>query len=114
MTIELETNLAVSYSKSLSLSNDGKFCVIGGGETNFFYIINLETQEQTKLTTKMMKKQARSPCFINGDSDLVAVGGGYENVLIEIWSVKEKKMVHHIEGSQSDFVGAMYSANGIL
>merc|ERR550525_498116 len=114
LTIELETKIAGSWSKSLSLSNDGKFCVIGGGDTNFFYITALETQEQFKLTTQKMKEQARSPCFINGGSNLVAVGG-WENEGVEIWSVAEKEMVHHIEESgRSVYIASMYSANGIL
>merc|ERR1719242_733706 len=112
MTIALETELASSASKSLSLSKDGKFCVIGGGDTNFFYIVALETQEQFKLTTQKMKRQARSPCFINGDSNLVAVGG-WKNEGVEIWSVAEKTMVHHIEAGDV-YVASMYSANGIL
>merc|ERR550525_852031 len=113
LTIELETKIAGSRSKSLSLSKDGKFCVIGGGTTNFFYIIALETQEQFKLTTQKMKKQARSPCFINGDCNLVAVGG-WANEGVEIWSVAEKKMVHHIEQPGKLCVSSMYSTNGIL
>merc|ERR1712062_427489 len=60
-----------------------------------------------------MGYHARSPCFINGGSNLVAMGGfAFEGV--EIWSVAEKKLVHHIEESDAVYVASMYSANGIL
>merc|ERR1719499_2116713 len=112
MTITLENPLGLSNSKLLSLSNDGKFCVIGAGAKAYFYIIALETQQQFKLTPKNLTKSL-APCFINGASNLVAVGG-YTTEGVEIWSVEDKELIHHIENEEDVYVSSLYSANGIL
>merc|ERR1719361_1704312 len=57
MSVELDNRIGTSISKLFVLSNDGKFCVIGTGNShtyssnssNFFYLISLETQQQFKL-----------------------------------------------------------------
>merc|ERR1712154_305859 len=72
----------------------------------------METQEQFKMTTPNLTK-THAPCFINGDSNLVTVGG-YNREGVEIWSVENKEMVHHIEYEGYNFVACSYSANGIL
>merc|ERR550525_2298613 len=56
-----------------------------------------------------------APSFINGSSKFVAVGG-YTGEGVEIWSVADKEMVHHIDECREDnaFVSCSYSANGIL
>merc|ERR1712062_49507 len=105
-------------------SDDGKFSVIGaagnssrsggGSESNFFYLISLETQEQFKLTTKHLTN-TMSPCFINGESRLIAIGG-LKGEGVEIWSVEDKEMVHRIDDCDDEytFVMCLFSANGIL
>merc|ERR1711879_468511 len=51
---------------------------------------------------------------IDGKSEMVAVGG-FKGEGVEIWSVDERKMVHHIECPfDNSFVSCPYSANGIL
>jgi len=115
VSIELETKMASSGLKRLSLSNDGKCCVIGVPNSDFFYVIDLETQQQFKLIPQKMKEPSCDHCFINGDSNLVAIGG-HKGDGVEIWSVADKKMVHHIIDREHDnhHVKGTYSANGIL
>ena len=98
--------------KVSSLSDDGNYCIIGGGYKNFFYIIALETQKQIKLNTEKLT-YAFAPCFINGESNLIAVGGNTGEG-VEIWNVANQEMVHHIQKSDQVIVTSMYSANGIL
>merc|ERR1712079_78555 len=114
ISVKLEDEIGLMFNKLFSLSNDGKFCVIGGGDNKFYYIIALDTKEQFKLIPQNLS-WAIAPCFIDGESTLVAVGG-YDGEGVEIWSVADKKLVHHINDSQEDKtrVDAMYSANGIL
>merc|ERR1712062_831026 len=118
MSIGLENRIGNSISNLMSLSNDGKFCVIGaagntvmgGAACDFFYIISLETQKQFKLTTTKLTNTF-SPCFINGDSRFVAVGGNYGEG-VEIWSVEDKEMVHHFNDTVEDnsYVSCSFSA----
>ena len=85
----------------------------GGSASNFFYLISLDTQEQFKLTTTQLTN-TYAPCFINGESQFVAIGGD-DGEGVEIWSVSDKKMVHHIKvQDSSQFVSCSYSSNGIL
>jgi len=124
MSIALENRIGNSVSKLMALSNDGTFCVIGaagnttigGAKSNFFYLVSLETQEQFKLTTNKLINTL-SPCFINGDSKFVAVGGMWSEG-VEIWSVSDKEMVHHIDDDRirvgQGSITCSYSANGIL
>merc|ERR1719361_1842494 len=106
MSIELESRIGNSVSKLLSLSNDGTFCVVGAAgnsnfgatTSNFFYLVSLESQEQFKLTTTKLSNTF-APCFINGESEFVAVGGD-DGEGVEIWSVEDKQMVRHINDCQ--------------
>merc|ERR1719242_437806 len=86
----------------------------GGASSDFFYLISLESQEQFKLTTNNLTCTF-APCFVNGESELVAVGG-YKGEGVEIWRVEDKEMVHHIDDCLDDsiFVCCLYSARGIL
>merc|ERR1712062_17675 len=119
MSIELENQIGNSVSKLLSMSNDGKFCVIGTGASNdsgragFFYLIYLETQKQFKLQTENLSV-AYAPCFINGESEFVAIGGNRGGEGVEIWSVQDRKMVKYVECEDQNMVTSSYSANGIL
>ena len=83
MSIELENRVRNSVSKLLALSNDGMFCVIGaegnltvesGTAANFFHLVSMEIHEQFKSTTENLSN-TYSPCFIDGESQFVAVGG---------------------------------------
>jgi len=120
MSIELENHIGDSVSKLLSLSRDGRYCVIGGAgnmagsgkKRNFFYLIDLSTEIQTKLISDKLTNTL-APCFVDGDSEFVAIGGT-KGEGVEIWSVVDKQMVRHIAPGDDAFVSCTYSANGIL
>merc|ERR1711879_969335 len=114
-SIKLENKIGFSGSKLFALSNDGKYCVIGGGDKSFFYIISLDSHHQFKLNANNLSRTL-SPCFIDGDSNLLTIGG-YEGEGLEIWSVADRKMVHHIMDNEhfgGYYVASAYSTNGIL
>lgn len=63
------------------------------------------------LTSSKLSKTL-APCFVNGDADLVAVGG-WNLEGVEIWNVKSKTPIHHIECTEK-YINCMFSAYGIL
>ena len=112
MSIKLKQKVDTSAaSKQLSLSDDGTMCAIGGGYTSHFYLVNLESKAQHKLTSKTLR-QTRAPCFINGATAFVAVGGGDEQG-VEIWDLA-KKEANQLFKVDSGYIGCMTSTNNIL
>ena len=112
MRIELNEKVLDDEAKQLVLSVDGTMCAIGGGEDKpHFYVVDLESKQQHNLTSTALTDSC-SPCFINGDAELVAVGGA-EGQGVEIWDVVQKcsLKVLHIEGG---FIGSLTSTNNIL
>merc|ERR1719295_769467 len=108
----------------MSLTDDGKFCAYAGAfkddgtyDFNQFNIISLETQEQVTVKSNHW---ILSTCFINGQSEFVAAGGGEHGEGVEIWSVARKEKVHHIGDERNipwrnpSRVTGMSSWNGIL
>ena len=95
LSIELEEQIGDSVSKLLDISNDGKWCVIGAGgiDLDFFYLIDIMNGLQTKLKSRRCKGMY-APCFINGDSQRIAIGGTNGHG-VEIWDVA-KKVCHVI------------------
>ena len=87
MSIELEREVESGWSKQLSLSSDGTYCAIRGGHANpYFYLIDLKSEEQHKLTSSSMSSTF-APCFINGATEFVVVG----DTKAEIWNVTSQK-----------------------
>ena len=90
-------------------------CVIGAGgkDFDFFYLIDIASQQQTKLKSRRCKGMY-APCFINGGSELVAIGGTNGHG-VEIWSVESKKRIGHmVSEDKQKWVSCTYSANNIL
>ena len=101
-----------SASKMLSLSNDGSFCVIGGGaDKPYFYLIDIVNHKQLKLTSTVLT-DTLAPCFINGDAEFVAIGGD-DGQGVEIWDVKSQQPIRTIE-INGKFITCSFSANNIL
>ena len=77
MKIKLKEPASDSYSKQLVLSNNGTACAIGGGGSkNYFFLIDLESSAQHKLTSDALSS-TYAPCFINGNTEFVAVSGSW-------------------------------------
>jgi len=122
MSMNLQKRIRDSVSKLMTLSNDGKWAVITSGGNAYVndgdrlkmvYFIDIENKKQYKVMTQKLTN-SYSPCFVNGDSQFVAVGGG-DGEGVEIWSVADRKMVRHIDvGDDGKFVSAMYSANNVF
>ena len=112
LSVTLEGQIDPGAAKRLSLSNDGVWCVIaGGGGKSYFYLVDIVNEAQYKLISTNLEC-TYAPCFINGDSEYVAVGapGGK----IEIWNVETKSSVKMIETGTDKPVAALHSANDIL
>ncbi len=74
--------------KVMSLSNDGKWCVIGAGGCNsYFHLIEMDKKLQHKVVSKNLGTYC--PCFINENSNFCVVGGG--DGKFEVWDVKKKR-----------------------
>merc|ERR1712087_436014 len=83
-------------------------CAIGGGYCKaYFYVINLESKEQQKLTSTNLG-HSFAPCFINGGTEYVAVGGASG---FEIWEIKTQQSVKKLGDAN---IGCMASTNNIL
>merc|ERR1712083_736137 len=65
-------------------------------------------KEQQKLTSTTLKNSF-APCFINGDTEYVAIGGAYKGV--EIWEIKTQQAIKKIGNGE---IGCMTSTNNIL
>jgi len=109
-TIELEEEIGRSVSKMLSLSNDGSLCVVSSKDS-YFHLIDVANQIQSKLVSNSLTR-TYAPCFINGDSGSVAVGGS-SGEGVEIWDVQQKQPVQHIE-IDGKFITTTFSVNNIL
>eukprot|EP01083_Nonionella_stella_P266217 900866_1 len=88
--MKLEENIVkVKENIMLSLSNNGRFCCIAGGEgTKYFYVIDIDNKQQYP----MEQSDAYSPCFINGKNKYISIGD--KNGRIQIWEIElddEKK-----------------------
>eukprot|EP01083_Nonionella_stella_P011622 32994_1 len=95
-TIKLEERVQQNDTKMLSLSNNGKWCVIGTGQI-FFFVIDIQNKQQYKVRWDFNQSnelpenyilRTKVPCFINGEAKCVAVGG--HNSLVAIWDIQEK------------------------
>ena len=112
MSIELDGDGGYCISqKELVLSGDGSMCAVGPGQSKtYFYLIDLQSKTQQKLTSAVLK-DIFSPCFINGDAEYVAVGGD-EGQGVEIWDVQTAQPVKRLQ--IDGLIGSMASTNNIL
>eukprot|EP01083_Nonionella_stella_P000526 1494_1 len=113
--IILQQKVAQQSLKQLSLSNDGKWCLIAGGYLkNHFYLINLEKQIQYKLTSEFLTS-TYAPTFINGESEMFAIGDS-PNSHVEIWDVETRKSrkVLDVSANINTPIYCMHSTNNIL
>ena len=109
MSIRLEAKVVSTAMKQLALSNDGRFCAIGSGfKKPSFYLIDLKNKQQFKLTTKVIIN-SYAPCFINGDTQYLAIGG-YKGV--EVWDINSRKSLTILEFPSSGWCSA--SSSNIL
>eukprot|EP01084_Bolivina_argentea_P105697 189285_1 len=111
--IKLENEMSRNTMKQMALSNNGEFCVLGGGvKKNYSYLIDLEKHTQYKLISSLLTSTL-APCFINGESQYVAIGDGDGRGNIEIWDVQKRQIFKTIKPF-SDQINCMYSTNNIL
>ena len=112
MSIELEEELGGGARKQLSISNDGTFCAIGGGVgKKYFYVVDLQNAQQHKFVSEALTNTF-APCFINGQTELVAVGDWGKD-WVEIWDINTQKAVKVLEINKGD-VECSASTNNIL
>merc|ERR1712087_507550 len=112
MSIELEEKIGSSEFKLLTLSNDCSFCAVGGGfDTTYSYVLDLEKKTQRKLTSKVLTNTS-APCFINGNAEYVAVGGG-RGECVEIWDI-EKNTAARVLKIDDNWIECTFSTNNIL
>ena len=110
MSIKLKEKVQDSGYKLLSLSHDGSLCVIGGGFAAYFYLLDLDSKAQHKLSSEALT-QTNAPCFINGDNEQVGVVGK-SGQGVEIWDVRSKKPVQVLQVDGE--IGCMTSTHNIL
>ena len=104
LSIKLEEKVVGTAGNQMILSSDGSVCAIGGGNDNpHFYLIDLESRDQHKLVSASAV-HSHAPCFINGNTAFVAVGGWDSSV--EVWDIKTQKSVRTL-----DLVGGISSAS---
>ena len=112
MTIPLEEGLYGGGAKrNISVSDDGTFCALGGGDdSNYWYLIDIKQRNQSKFTSNTLK-HSWSPCFINGENEYVAVGGYGKVEILDIVSGSTLKL---IDLGHTNYIVALYSVNNIL
>ena len=95
LSIQLDEKTSGAALKQIALSNDGSACVIGGGNDKpYFYLIDLESQEQHKITS-VIQEDTYAPCFINGGTELVAFGS--RGKFVEVCDVSSKQSVKALD-----------------
>ena len=110
MSVTLNQTVDASApTKQLPLSQDGSTCAIGGGYSRHFHLIDLVNQEQYKVKAPVM---ARCLCFINGDAEFAAIGGG-SGESVRICDCKSRTFVREVN-SASRFINCLTSTNNIL
>ena len=97
----------------MTVSEDGSMAAIRGGRNNqYFYFVDLVTSAQHKLKTKALSEGTLSPCFINGNSELIAIGGR-NGQGAEIWDIGSKAHLRTLETGAGSVV-CTTSTNNIL
>eukprot|EP01083_Nonionella_stella_P099327 279287_1 len=110
-TMDLEESIEPVVYKQLVMSNDGTLCAIGGGTQSYLYIINITENNQENSKYESTLNSTFSPCFINGENEMVAVGDNGGNV--EILSVPTKQSLRVIKVF-NNLVSCMHSVGNIL
>ena len=112
MSLVLEESVTSSCKKNFTLSEDGTCCAIGGGVGSaYFYLIDLESKKQHQFNSDVLLN-TYVPCFINGCTDYIAVGG-WDKQCVEIWNVQKQKATRLLEGCK-DRIQCSASTNNIL
>ena len=112
--IRLPQKIEWNGSKQMSLSHDGKLCAVGGGEEkNFFYLVDVETGQHTRIESTCLNifKGCYCPCFINGEKKQIAVGD--ERGKVEIFDIESKSLVRTIKALSAP-VSSLHSVNNML
>merc|ERR1712154_175916 len=100
MSMNLEQKVRSNEVKQLSLSDDGNWCAIAGGTyIKYFYLIDTQNQTQYKLVSKSLNNTL-VPCFINGASDRLMIGGDGK---IELWDINTRTALRVIGGFSTGF-----------
>merc|ERR1712241_273476 len=72
--------------------------------------INIREKVQYKLQSQVMR-HSKAPCFINGDSEQIVIGGWKH---FEIWDIATRSSLRVIKDFSTDSAWAMCSVNNIL
>lgn len=98
MSVELEEKLRWMGTNQMALSNDGKWCAIGGGKgKSYWYLIDVEQETQHKMVSKVLK-HTYAPSFINGASDRVVIGGVAQ---FEVWDIATRSALRVVTGMKA-------------
>jgi len=117
-SIQLDEKVNDSAVKQMVLSNDGSVCAIAGGQGKpYFYVIDVENQLQQKITSDI-QASVYAPCFINGATELFAVGR--YGKFVEVWdlgtqkAIKRLDMLQGFSSASTHNILAFASKQGIL
>ena len=112
MSIKLEEDIGMSASKLFCLSGDGsRGALAAGANKDYFYLLDIANKIQRKCSSSVLISTL-APCFINGDTAFVAVGG-YSGQGVEIWDVKTKQKTRTIK-TDHGFISSTASTSNIL
>eukprot|EP01084_Bolivina_argentea_P071594 130112_1 len=115
-SIKLDETIHWQTFKQIALSNDGSLCIIAGGrDSNYFYIIDIGTTEQTKISTTSLRS-TYGPSFINGENKQISIGGEGK---VAIYDVNNKILVKTIDLFENPTIGlgrvtCTHSVNNLL
>merc|ERR1712233_234218 len=89
-----EEELEWMAMNQMALSDDGKWCAIGGGDVSYWYLINVEQEMQHKMVSKVLK-ETNAPNFVNGASDRIVIGGDGQ---FEVWDIATRSALRVVTG----------------
>lgn len=111
-SIELKEKIKASNYRNLRLSDDGTTCALAAGwNKKYFYLIDIVNNHQYQMTSNMLR-DSYAPCFINGESEYVAVGD--RSGTIEIWDIANKTAIKCIDTRSNSMFRCSASTNNIL
>jgi len=110
MSIKLEHAVKDMTSKQMSLSDDGKWCVIGAGMNKpYFYLIDTVKERQFTLESKALAHTV-NPSFIEGGRVVIGGIGRFE-----VWDIETKSLLRAItDFPDTAWFNCSFSVNNVL